>query len=70
MAGSSGFESFAASSGIPPSNARAAIDAIGARLPALSPEQHVALLQEAGFDTIALLYAGFTFKGWVTYTTS
>lgn len=64
------YAAFAASSGIPPSNARTAIDAIGARLPLLSPEQDVALLQEAGFDSIELFYAGFTFKGWVAYVPS
>ncbi|WP_454832647.1 class I SAM-dependent methyltransferase [Pseudoxanthomonas wuyuanensis] len=61
------YAAFAMSSGIPWSNAKTAIDAIGARLPALSPEQDVALMQQAGFETIELFYAGFTFKGWVAY---
>ena len=30
-------------------------------------ELDVALLQEAGFEAVELFYAGFTFKGWVTY---
>jgi tRNA (cmo5U34)-methyltransferase len=64
------YAAFAESSGIPSSNAKAAIDAIRERLPALSPEQDVALLQEAGFDAIELFYAGFTFKGWVAYAPS
>jgi tRNA (cmo5U34)-methyltransferase len=25
------------------------------------------LLREAGFETVELFYAGFTFKGWVAY---
>lgn len=61
------YAAFAVSSGIPWANAKTAIDTIGARLPALSPEQDVALMQQAGFETIELFYAGFTFKGWVAY---
>jgi tRNA (cmo5U34)-methyltransferase len=61
------YAAFAVSSGIPTSNMRNAIDAIGARLPLLSPEQDVVLLQKAGFKDIELFYAGFTFKGWVAY---
>lgn len=61
------YAAFAVSSGIPPSNMRNAIDAIGARLPLLSPEQDAALLREAGFEAVELFYAGFTFKGWVAY---
>jgi len=56
-----------ASGGMSASNARNAISAIGGRLPALSPEQDVALLREAGFDTVELFYAGFTFRGWIAY---
>jgi tRNA (cmo5U34)-methyltransferase len=61
------YAAFAVSSGISTSNASNAIEAIGARLPLLAPEQDVALLQEAGFETVELFYAGFTFKGWVAY---
>jgi tRNA (cmo5U34)-methyltransferase len=64
------YAAFAVSSGIPAPNMRNAIDAIGARLPLLSPQQDVALVQEAGFDTVELFYAGFTFKGWVAYAPS
>ena len=67
------YAAFAAASGIvwPDSrNAIEVIEAIDARLPVLSPEQDVALLQEAGFESIELFYAGFTFKGWVVYTPS
>lgn len=58
---------FATASGIPAANATNAIDAIGTRLPLLAPEQDVALLQQAGFESVELFYAGFTFKGWVAY---
>jgi tRNA (cmo5U34)-methyltransferase len=33
----------------------------------LSPEQDVALLREAGFETVELFYAAFTFKGWIAH---
>lgn len=61
------YAAFAVSSGISTANASKAIEAIDARLPLLSPEQDVAQLQEAGFETVELFYAGFTFKGWVAY---
>lgn len=61
------YAAFAVASGIPAADAGNAIAAIGSRLPALSPEQDLALLQEAGFDEVELFYAGFTFKGWVAY---
>ncbi|MBS0451862.1 MAG: class I SAM-dependent methyltransferase [Proteobacteria bacterium] len=59
------YAAFAAASGVPESNARGAIEAIGARLPLLAPQQEVALLQQAGFESVELFYAAFTFKGWV-----
>ncbi|WP_430391811.1 class I SAM-dependent methyltransferase [Dyella sp. 20L07] len=61
------YAAFAVSSGIAQSHAKAAIDAINTRLPLISPEQDVTLLSEAGFESIELFYAGFTFKGWVAY---
>lgn len=67
------YAAFSVSSGIvwPDSkNAIEVIEAIDARLPVLSPEQDVALLQEAGFESIELFYAGFTFRGWAAYTPS
>ncbi|TNJ34320.1 class I SAM-dependent methyltransferase [Arenimonas terrae] len=61
------YAAFAASSGIAPVDAGRAIEAMGARLPVLSPEDDVALLRQAGFETVELFYAAFTFKGWVAY---
>lgn len=61
------YAAFAVSSGVPASNANKAIEAIGARLPLLAPEQDVALLEKAGFENVELFYAGFTFRGWVAY---
>ena len=67
------YAAFSAASGILWPESRTAsevIEAIDARLPVLSPEQDVALLQEAGFESIELFYAGFTFRGWVAYVQS
>ena len=61
------YAAFGVASGIPAADAGNAIAAIASRLPALSPEQDLALLHEAGFDPVELFYAGFTFKGWVAY---
>ncbi|MGY0799981.1 class I SAM-dependent methyltransferase [Lysobacter sp. A286] len=61
------YAAFAVSSGIPESSAKSAIDAIATRLPVLSPDAEVALLQDAGYERIELFYAGFTFRGWVAY---
>lgn len=59
------YAAFGIASGIPAINANAAIEAIATRLPLLSPEDDVALLQAAGFVEVELFYAAFTFKGWV-----
>lgn len=61
------YAAFAVACGIPAPDARNAVTAISSRLPLLSAEQDVALLQKAGFDNVELFYAGFTFKGWVAY---
>ena len=61
------YAAFSVVSGAPADNADKAIEAIGARLPILSPEEDEALLREAGFETVELFYAGFTFRGWVAY---
>lgn len=59
------YADFAVASGIPAANAQGAIEAIGARLPLIAPDEDVALLRAAGFADVELFYAGFTFKGWV-----
>lgn len=58
---------FSIASGVPTSQAANSIRALKERLPVLSPAQDEALLREAGFSDIELFYAGFTFKGWVSY---
>jgi tRNA (cmo5U34)-methyltransferase len=59
---------YAAFAGVPEPNVKNAIEAMSTRLPLLSPEEDVALLSKAGFDGIDLFYAGFTFRGWVAYS--
>ena len=38
-----------------------------ARLPILSPEDEVTLLEQAGFTDVQLFYVAFGFRGWVAY---
>jgi tRNA (cmo5U34)-methyltransferase len=59
------YAAFAAASGTPSVQAEGAAQAIGTRLPILSPEEDEALLTEAGFVDVSLFYAAFTFRGWV-----
>lgn len=61
------FAAFSTASGFPAAQAEAGTAAMKARLPVLSPEEDVALLQAAGFEDVELFYAGFTFKGWAGY---
>ena len=53
--------------GVTESEARDRIRVMKERLPVLSPEEDVAVLQQAGFSGVELFYAAFTFKGWVGY---
>lgn len=61
------YAAFAVSSGITADDASRAIDAVGSRLPLLSPEHDATLLREAGFVGVELFYAAFTFRGWIGY---
>ena len=64
------YVAFAAASGVPTQDAKTTVATMSSRLPLLSPEQDVDLLQKAGFDNVELFYAGFTFKGWIAYNPS
>lgn len=55
------FAAFSARTGAPAANTAAMKE----RLPVLSPEEDVALLQAAGFSDVELFYAALTFKGWI-----
>ena len=58
---------FMTSNSMPVANPATTIEAMASRLPLLSPEAEVALLEQAGFARHELFYAAFTFKGWVAY---
>lgn len=51
--------------GTPEAQALAGITTMKERLPVLAPEEDTELLAAAGFHTVELFYAAFTFKGWV-----
>ncbi len=53
--------------GTPASGLEQARQAMRSKLSIVSPEEDEALLWAAGFDRIALFYAGFSFRGWVAY---
>lgn len=61
------FAAFATSSGIDPAQAQKARSGVMAQLPILTPQEDEQLLRDAGFTSVSLFYAGFTFRGWVTY---
>ena len=42
-------------------------EAIGARLPLLSPDEDEAMLRECGFTDVHMFYAGLAQRGWVGY---
>lgn len=50
-----------------PATAAKAREAIGTRLTILSPQEEEAMLGEAGFSSITLFYAAFSFRGWIAY---
>lgn len=45
--------------------ARASAAGMAARLPLLSAAQEKELMEEAGFSTVEMFYAAFSFRGWV-----
>jgi tRNA (cmo5U34)-methyltransferase len=61
------YVAFAMSSGVDPDSAQNAASAIESNLPLLAPCDEEAMLAETGFTETQLFYAGFTFRGWVTY---
>ena len=64
------YAAFAANSGIAAHDMKITVATMSSRLPALSPEHDVALLQQAGFENVELFYAALTFKGWIGYNPS
>jgi len=53
--------------GTPAASAGTSQQAMQSQLAILSPEEDEALLREAGFQRVALFYAGLSFRGWVGY---
>lgn len=58
------YADYAVASGADPAQVAQARSAVGASLALLAPEQDEACLREAGFDTVELFYAAFTWRGW------
>lgn len=58
---------FGLENGTDPLNAENTRQAIGSRLSILSPQEDVALMQQAGFSNVSLFYAGLSIRGWVGY---
>lgn len=58
---------FTTASGIPSESAQSRATMVAGRLPTLSPECDVELLERAGFERPGLFYAALTFRGWVAY---
>jgi tRNA (cmo5U34)-methyltransferase len=61
------YVAFATSSGVQFESAQSAVAAMESNLPLLAPCDEEAMLSEAGFTDTQLFYAGFTFRGWVSY---
>src|SRR5690606_992599 len=58
---------FVTARGIPGESAQSRATTVANRLPTLSPECEVELLEQAGFEQPSLFYAALTFRGWVAY---
>jgi tRNA (cmo5U34)-methyltransferase len=54
-------------SGINTADAEKARTTVASEVPALTPEQDRAILQEAGFADVTEFFSAFTFRGWVCY---
>lgn len=54
-------------SGIDRADAEKVRTTVAAEVPALTPEQDRAILQEAGFADVTEFFSAFTFRGWVGY---
>lgn len=58
---------FVAANGLAREDADARAASVADRLPTLSPEAEVELLERAGFERPSLFYAAFSFRGWVAH---
>jgi tRNA (cmo5U34)-methyltransferase len=58
---------FGAPDGATPDQLENSRRAIATRLSILAPEEEEAMLRQGGFSNISLFYAGFSFRGWLSY---
>lgn len=58
---------FLIAAGLDPDKAANTREAIDTKTHILAPEQDEAILREAGFLSVSLFYAAFSFRGWVAY---
>ncbi len=61
------YAAFALASGADPDEVGKARAAVEAHLNLLTPDQDEAILHDAGFSSVSLFYAAFTWRGWVAY---
>lgn len=61
------WSAFVTAQGLPGETRTARAEMMATRLPALSPEEDVALMEAAGFERPGLFYAALSFRGWVAY---
>lgn len=61
------YADFAVASGADPDEVKNARAAVEAHLNLLTPDQDETILRDAGFSSVSLFYAAFTWRGWVAY---
>jgi tRNA (cmo5U34)-methyltransferase len=61
------YAAYAIASGADPDKVNGARDAVEKHLSLLSPEQDAQIIREAGFASVELFYAAFTWRGWIAH---
>jgi tRNA (cmo5U34)-methyltransferase len=61
------YAAYAIASGADPEKANGARAAVDQNLSLLSPEEDAQILRDAGFGSVELFYAAFTWRGWIAY---
>jgi tRNA (cmo5U34)-methyltransferase len=61
------YAAFALASGADPEQVKKMCAAVDAHVPMFAPEQDESILHEADFSDVALFYAAFTWRGWISY---
>jgi tRNA (cmo5U34)-methyltransferase len=61
------YAAYAIASGADPAQANNARAAVDANLSLFSPEQDTQILLDAGFKSVGMFYAAFTWRGWIAY---